>query len=55
MTSEPTLRQRCLAHRMRNLRGKGPEATWLDGAIRARACYEAASPALATALHDDFV
>ena len=49
------LRQRCLAHRMRNLRGKVPEATWPDVAIRARACYEAASPALATVLRDDFV
>jgi putative transposase len=49
------LRQRCLAHRMRNLRGKIPEATWPDVAIRARACYEAASPALATVLRDDFV
>ena len=49
------LRQRCLAHRMRNLRGKVPDATWPDVAIRARACYEAASPALATVLRDDFV
>jgi putative transposase len=49
------LRQRCLAHRMRNLRGKVPDASWPDVAIRARACYEAASPALATVLRDDFV
>jgi transposase-like protein len=49
------LRQRCLAHRMRNLRGKVSEAAWPDVAIRARACYEAASPALATVLRDDFV
>jgi transposase-like protein len=49
------LRQRCLAHRMRNLRGKVPEATWPDVAIRARACYEAASPALAAVLRDDVV
>jgi len=49
------LRQRCLAHRMRNLRGKVPDAAWPDVAIRARACYEAASPALATVLRDDFV
>jgi hypothetical protein len=40
---------------MRNLRGKVPEATWPDVAIRARACYEAASPALAAVLRDDFV
>jgi len=49
------LRQRCLAHRMRNLRSKAPEAQWPEIAIRARACYEAASPALATLLRDDFV
>src|SRR5262249_23218178 len=49
------LRQRCLAHRMRNLRGKVPDAAWPDVAIRARACYEAASPALAVVLRDDFV
>jgi len=49
------LRQRCLAHRMRNLRGKVPEATWPEVALRARACYEAASPALAAVLRDDVV
>ena len=40
---------------MRNLRGKVPDASWPDVAIRARACYEAASPALAAVLRDDFV
>jgi transposase-like protein len=40
---------------MRNLRGKVPDASWPDVAIRARACYEAASPALATVLRNDFV
>src|SRR5438128_9683128 len=49
------LRQRCLAHRLRNLRSKAPERQWPEIAIRARACYEAASPALATLLRDDFV
>jgi putative transposase len=49
------LRQRCLAHRMRNLRGKVPEVTWPEVALRARACYEAASPALAAVLRDDVV
>ena len=49
------LRQRCLAHRMRNLRGKVPDATWPEVALRARACYEAASPALAAVLRDDVV
>lgn len=48
------LRQRCLAHRLRNLRSKAPENQWPEIAIRARACYEAASPALATLLREDF-
>ena len=48
------LRQRCLAHRLRNLRSKAPEGQWPEIAIRARACYEAASPALATLLREDF-
>jgi len=46
------LRQRCLVHRTRNLRSKAPESQWPEIAIRARAAYEAASPAL---LRDDFV
>jgi putative transposase len=49
------LRQRCLAHRLRNLRSKAPETQWPEIAVRARACYEAASPALATLLREDFV
>lgn len=49
------VRQRCLVHRLRNLRSKAPDRQWLEIAIRARACYEAASPALATLLRDDFV
>lgn len=49
------LRQRCLVHRLRNLRSKAPENHWPEIALRARACYEAASPALATLLRDDFV
>ncbi|HEX9382763.1 MAG TPA: transposase [Gemmatimonadaceae bacterium] len=48
-------RQRCLVHRLRNLRSKAPESQWPEIAIRARACYEAASPALATLLRADFV
>jgi len=48
------LRQRCLAHRLRNLRSKAPDSQWPEIAIRARACYEAASPALATLLREDF-
>jgi transposase-like protein len=49
------LRQRCLVHRLRNLHSKAPDRQWPEIAIRARACYEAASPALATLLRDDFV
>ncbi len=49
------VRQRCLVHRLRNLRSKAPETQWPEIAIRARACYEAASPALATLLRDDFL
>lgn len=49
------VRQRCLVHRLRNLRSKAPESQWPEIAIRARACYEAASLALATLLRDDFV
>ena len=49
------LRQRCLVHRLRNLRSKAPESRWPEIALRARGCYEAASPALATVLRDDFV
>jgi transposase-like protein len=51
----PALRQRCLVHRLRNLRSKAPESQWPEIAIRARACYEAASPALAALLREDFV
>jgi transposase-like protein len=49
------LRQRCLAHRLRNLRTKAPERQWPEIALRARACYAAASPALAALLREDFV
>jgi transposase-like protein len=49
------VRQRCLVHRLRNLRSNAPDGQWPEIAIRARACYEAASPALALLLRDDFV
>jgi transposase-like protein len=49
------LRQRCLVHRLRNLRSKAPESLWAEIAARARGCYEAASPALAGVLREDFV
>ena len=48
-------RQRCLAHRMRNLQAKTPEALWPEVLERARAAYEAPSAEMARALRDDFV
>jgi transposase-like protein len=50
-----SLRQRCLAYRMRNLQSKVPEDAWPEFQARARACYQAASPALARLLRDDVV
>jgi putative transposase len=49
------LRQRCLAHKMRNLQSKVPEDQWPEFRARAHACYRAASPALARMLRDDLV
>jgi transposase-like protein len=48
-------RQRCLAHKMRNLQSKVPDDVWPEFHVRARACYQAASPALARMLRDDLV
>jgi transposase-like protein len=48
-----SLRQRCLAHKMRNLQSKVPEDQWPEFKARAIACYQAASPALARLLRDD--
>jgi len=48
-----SLRQRCLAHKMRNLQSKMPEDVWPEFKARAAACYQAASPALARLLRDD--
>jgi transposase-like protein len=50
-----TVRQRCLAHKMRNLQSKVPEDVWPEFKVRATACYQAASPALARLLRDDIV
>src|SRR5438477_4494684 len=47
------LRQRCLAHKMRNLASKVTEDLWPEFKARAVACYQAASPALARLLRDD--
>ena len=49
------LRQRCLVHRLRNLRSRAPESLWAEIAARTRGCYMAASPALASVLCEDFV
>ena len=48
-----SMRQRCLAHKMRNLQSKVPEDVWPEFRARAAACYQAASPALARLLRDD--
>ena len=48
-----SIRQRCLAHKMRNLQSKVPEDVWPEFKARATACYQAASPALARLLRDD--
>jgi putative transposase len=50
-----SFRQRCLAHKMRNLQSKVPDDVWPEFHARARACYQAASPALARLLRDDIV
>ena len=49
------VRQRCLAHKMRNLLSKVPEDVWPEFKARAQACYQAASPALARLLRDDIM
>jgi hypothetical protein len=48
-----SVRQRCLAHKMRNLHSKVPEDLWPDFKARAAACYQPASPALTRLLRDD--
>lgn len=49
------LRQRCLAHKMRNLMGKLPEDAQGEFKAAAKAAYEAPSPAMAEVLRDDLV
>ena len=49
------LRQRCLAHKMRNLAAKLPEDIRAEFQTAARASYHAPSPAMARALHEDLV
>ena len=48
-----SVRQRCLAHKMRNLQCKVPDDVWPEFKARGAACYQAASPALARLLRDD--
>jgi transposase-like protein len=48
-----SMRQRCLAHKIRNLQSKVPEDVWPEFKARAAACYQAASPVLARLLRDD--
>ena len=48
-------RQRCLAHRMRNLCSKVPEHVWPEVRLRAKAAYENPSLEMAKALREDFV
>ncbi len=48
-------RQRCLAHRMRNLAAKVPEDVWPEFKVRATAAYQAPSRAIARDLADGVV
>jgi transposase-like protein len=50
-----TARQRCLAHRMRNLTAKLPEDRWPDFKARATAAYQAPSRAIARDLAEGIV
>src|SRR5437588_1569160 len=45
-----SIRQRCLAHKMRNLQCKVPEDVWPEFKARSSSCYQAALPALARLL-----
>ncbi len=50
-----SLRQRCLAHKMRNLESKVPAERWREFGPIARAVYQASSPALARLAKDEFL
>ena len=50
-----SLRQRCLAHKIRNLQQKVPEERWREVKAQAFAAYTAGSPATARLLRDEFV
>ena len=50
-----SLRQRCLAHKIRNLQSKVPEELWRELKAVALAAYQAGSPKLAQMAKEDFV
>lgn len=50
-----SLRQRCLAHKIRNLESKVPAEGWREVKARALAAYQAASPMLAQLAQEEFV
>ena len=50
-----SLRQRCLAHKMRNLEAKVPAEMWRELKGSAYAAYQAGSPKLALMAKEDFV
>jgi len=50
-----SLRQRCLAHKMRNLEAKVPLEKWPEVKSAAWSAYTAASPKLAELLRDEFM
>jgi putative transposase len=50
-----SLRQRCLAHKLRNLQSKVPEERWSEVIPTARAVYQASSPAFARLARNEFV
>ena len=50
-----SLRQRCLAHKMRNLEAKVPAEMWREVKGSAYAAYQAGSPKLAAMAKEDFV
>lgn len=50
-----SLRQRCLAHRIRNLQNKVPAELWPEVKGLANGAYRASSPALARLAKDELV
>jgi putative transposase len=50
-----SLRQRCLAHKVRNLESKVPEERWRELKGYAIAAYQAGSPAMAKMAREEFV